>query len=150
MAESAESEDDSKENVESEEEEEIENKKIDVIKTPEVMAREYKQMIKDLTASQRQEMIAHVVNYMQPVLEKYVDENPEYGAASQRFGNLRIMNFFWNLIKEDHELITEIEKNDYYGLSDLKKLITAMRDFKPFYNPEVEEFEPWEFEPAQD
>ena len=115
----------------------------------EVEYHRYSQKIHNLTTSQRREIVAHVVNYMQPVYEKYIDGNMSYGTQSLDYGDLRIIDCFWNAITFDHELIAEIEKNNYYGLSNLESLISSMKNFKPFYNEETGEFEPWAFVPMR-
>lgn len=115
----------------------------------EVEYHRYSQKIHNLTTSQRREIVAHVVNYMQPVYEKYIDGNMSYGTQSLDYGDLRIIDCFWNAITFDHELIAEIEKNNYYGLPNLESLISSMKNFKPFYNEETNEFEPWEYVPMR-
>ena len=115
----------------------------------EVEYHRYSQKIHNLTTSQRREIIAHVVNYMLPVYGKYIDGNMSYGTQSLDYGDLRIIDCFWNAITFDHELIAEIEKNNYYGLPNLESLISSMKNFKPFYNEETNEFEPWEYVPMR-
>lgn len=115
----------------------------------EVEYHRYSQKIHNLTTSQRREIVVHVVNYMQPVYEKYIDGNMSYGSQSLDYGDLRIIDCFWNAITFDHELIAEIEKNNYYGLPNLESLISSMKNFKPFYNEETNEFEPWEYVPMR-
>lgn len=115
----------------------------------EVEYHRYSQKIHNLTTSQRREIIAHVVNYMLPVYEKYIDGNMSYGTQSLDYGDLRIIDCFWNAITFDHDLIAEIEKNNYYGLPNLESLISSMKNFQPFYNEETNEFEPWEYVPMR-
>lgn len=115
----------------------------------EVEYHHYSQKIHNLTTSQRREIIAHVINYMLPVYEKYIDGNMSYGTQSLDYGDLRIIDCFWNAITFDHELIAEIEKNKYYGLPNLESLISSMKNFQPFYNEETNEFEPWEYVPMR-
>ena len=62
----------------------------------EVEYHRYSQKIHNLTTSQRREIVAHVVNYMQPVYEKYIDGNMSYGSQSLDYGDLRIIDCFWN------------------------------------------------------
>ncbi len=50
---------------------------------------------------------------------------------------------------QDHDLISEIEKNNYYGLTNLESLVLAMKDFEPFYNEETGVFEPWNYVPMR-
>lgn len=115
----------------------------------EVEYHRYSQKIHNLTTSQRREIIAHIVNYMLPVYGKYIDGNMSYGTQSLDYGDLRIIDCFWNAITFDHELIAEIEKNNYYGLPNLESLISSMKNFKPFYKEETNEFEPWEYVPMR-
>lgn len=105
--------------------------------------------VKYLTMPQRREIIGHIVDYMQPVYEKYLGSNDKYGPLSYDFGDLQIIDCFWNSLMQDHDLISEIEKNNYYGLPHLESLIVAMKDFKPFYDEKTGEFEPWNFIPMR-
>lgn len=109
----------------------------------------YRQKIYNLTSSQKREIIAHVVNYMLPVYQKYIDGNMNYGSQSLDSGDLRIIDCFWNAMMMDHDLISEIEKNNYYGLTNLESLVLAMKDFEPFYNEETGVFEPWNYVPMR-
>lgn len=115
----------------------------------EVEYHRYSQKIHNLTTSQRREIVAHVVNYMQPVYEKYIDGNMSYGSQSLDYGDLRIIDCFWNYMMNDHEVIADFETNNYYGLPNLESLISSMKNFKPFYNEETNEFEPWEYVPMR-
>lgn len=115
----------------------------------EVEYHRYSQKIHNLTTSQRREIVAHVVNYMQPVYEKYIDGNMSYGSQSLDYGDLRIIDCFWNYMMNDHEVIADFETNNYYGLPELESLISSMKNFKPFYNEETGEFEPWAFVPMR-
>ena len=115
----------------------------------EVEYHRYSQKIHNLTTSQRREIVAHVVNYMQPVYEKYIDGNMSYGSQSLDYGDLRIIDCFWNYMMNDHEVIADFETNNYYGLPELESLISSMKNFKPFYNEESGEFEPWEYIPMR-
>lgn len=115
----------------------------------EVEYHRYNQKIHNLTTSQRREIIAHVVNYMLPVYGKYIDGNMSYGTQSLDYGDLRIIDCFWNYMMNDHEVIADFETNNYYGLSELESLISSMKNFKPFYNEETGEFEPWAFVPMR-
>ena len=115
----------------------------------EVEYHRYSQKIHNLTTSQRREIVAHVVNYMQPVYEKYIDGNMSYGSQSLDYGDLRIIDCFWNYMMNDHEVIADFETNNYYGLPELESLISSMKNFKPFYNEESGEFEPWAFVPMR-
>lgn len=105
--------------------------------------------IKHLTVSQRREIIAHIVDYMLPIYHKFLGTNYKYGTIDVDFGDLRIIDCFWNSLMQDHELISEIEKNGYYGLSNLQSQVEAIKDFKPFYNEESGEFEPWNYVPMR-
>lgn len=104
---------------------------------------------KHLSISQKREIIAHIVDHMQPVYEKYIEGNMKYGSQSLDLGDLRIIDCFWNYLMDDHEIIFEFEKNNYYGLINLESLILAMKEFKPFYNEESGEFEPWNYIPMR-
>ena len=115
----------------------------------EVEYHRYSQKIHNLTTSQRREIVAHVVNYMQPVYEKYIDGNMNYGSQSLDYGDLRIIDCFWNYMMNDHEVIADFETNNYYGLPELESFISSMKNFKPFYNEETNEFEPWAFVPMR-
>lgn len=105
--------------------------------------------IKNLTLSQRREIVAHVVNYMQPVYEKFIGSGMNYGNPNSDFGDQLIIGCFWNYMMNDHEVIADFEKNNYYGLPNLESLISSMKNFKPFYNEESGEFEPWEYIPMR-
>lgn len=52
--------------------------------------------VKYLTMPQRREIIGHIVDYMQPVYEKYLGSNDKYGPLSYDFGDLQIIDCFWN------------------------------------------------------
>lgn len=110
---------------------------------------QYIQRIKNLSIQQRRELIAHIVNYMHPVYEEFIESNSNYGNQNFDFGDLRIMECFWSAIIGDHGLIDEIEKNDYYGLPNLESLINKMHEFEPFYNEETKAFEPWYYVPLR-
>ena len=99
----------------------------------EVEYHRYSQKIHNLTTSQRREIVAHVVNYMQPVYEKYIDGNMSYGSQSLDYGDLRIIDCFWNYMMNDHEVIADFETNNYYGLPELESLISSMKNFKSLH-----------------
>ncbi len=105
--------------------------------------------VKKLTLSQKREIVAHVVNYMQPVYEKYIDSNEKYGSQNSDLGGQRIIDCFWNYMMDDPEVIADMENKNYYGFPVLKSLISSMKDYKPFYNSETGEFEPWNFIPMR-
>ena len=105
--------------------------------------------IKKLTLSQKREIVAHVVNYMQPVYEKYIESSAKYGSQDSDLGDLHVIDCFWNYMMDDYEVIADMENKNYYGLPNLKSLILSMKDFKPFYNSETGEFEPWNFVPMR-
>jgi len=110
---------------------------------------DYASQIKNLTLSQRRELVAHIVNYMQPVYEKYLGTDMGYGNVDSDLGDMRILDCFWNYMMGDHEVIAEIEDNNYYGLSNLQALIEKMKEFKPFYNSKTGAFEPWAYVPLR-
>lgn len=114
-----------------------------------VAINDYRQQLKNLSIEQKREIIAHVVNYIHPVYKSYIDENMSYGSASLDFGDLRIVDCFWNCIVNDHGMVDFIEKNNYFGLANLKSLILEMRDFQAFYNKETGGFEPWAYSPEE-
>lgn len=115
----------------------------------EVEYHRYCQKVYNLTLSQRREIVAHVVNYMQPVYEKFIGSGMNYGNPNSDFGDQLIIGCFWNYMMNDHEVIADFEKNNYYGLPKLESLISSMKNFKPFYNEESGEFEPWEYIPMR-
>ncbi len=110
---------------------------------------DYASQIKNLTLSQRRELVAHIVNYMQPVYEMYLGTDMGYGNVDSDLGDMRILDCFWNYMMGDHEVIAEIEDNNYYGLSNLQALIEKMKEFKPFYNSKTGAFEPWAYVPLR-
>lgn len=105
--------------------------------------------VKYLTVPQKLEIIAHIVDHMLPVYDEYLGTNHKYGTTDLDFGDLRIISCFWSSVMRDHDLISEIEKNNYYGLTNLESLVLAMKDFELFYNEETGVFEPWNYVPMR-
>lgn len=106
-----------------------------------------KALLSDFSLAERRKILAYVINTLQPLYEKY---NPqciggEYGVLDKY--DIGVTDSFWNICFRDKGLITEIEANNCYGLSNLEKLIAKMRADSRLINPETGALEPWIFSP---
>lgn len=102
--------------------------------------------LEDLPLKERHQIIAYVINTLQPLYEKYNGEDG-YGNLDQ-FG-IGIVDCFWNAFFDDHELLQDIEANNCYNLPNLTNLLQKMRQDERLINEQTGTLEPWQWSPEK-
>ncbi|MBR4840343.1 MAG: hypothetical protein IK005_07695 [Paludibacteraceae bacterium] len=101
--------------------------------------------ISTLSFEERCEVIAHIANTIYPVFLENLDGNCEYIDFWLHSCNINVPTSFWNAINKEHNLLSEIERNNCYGLPHLQELLTVIRSDPRFYDEEGN-LAPWSFE----
>lgn len=102
--------------------------------------------LEGLTLKERHQIIAYVINTLQPLYEKY---NGEEGYGNLDQFDIGIVDCFWNAFFDDHELLQDIEANNCYNLPNLTKLLQKIRQDERLINEQTGTLEPWKWSPKK-
>lgn len=98
-----------------------------------------------LPFEKRCEVIALIANAIYPVFLENSDGNCEYSDVWLQSCNINIPTSFWNAINKEHNLLSEIDRNNCYGLPYLQELMSVIRNDRRFYDEEGN-LAPWKFD----